>query len=92
MAHNRHRYFPTKDELWLRNKLDERLEESASGTLMTSWSEGDTSAASQLLNHADETIRRLCWDLSILNPEEFPADMVNPRRRTKPNFSGLNSL
>lgn len=83
-------YFPSKDLPWLEEKLNEALEESASGTVMTSWGEGDTNAAHQLLHHVDERIRRLSHDLSILDPARYPVEEVTPITRTRPNFSNVS--
>jgi len=85
----RRRYFPGKDVLWLEEKLNAALEESADGTVLTSWGEGDTSAGHQLVNSPDERIRRLSNDLSILDPGTYPIEEVTAVTRTKPNFSNV---
>lgn len=86
----RRRYFPGKDIVWLETKLNEALEESASGTVLTSWGEGDASAGHQLVNSPDERIRKLSNDLSILDPGTYPVEEVTPVTRLKPSFTGVD--
>ena len=86
---SRRRYFPGKGITWLEEKLEAALEQSAGGTVLTNWSEGDTTAGHQLTNSPDERIRRLSHDLAILDPGTYPVEEVTPVTRTKPNFSGV---
>lgn len=88
----RRRYFPGKDILWLEEKLDAALEERGSGLMLTNWSEGDTTAGSQMMSSTDERIRMLSNDLSQLDPGKYPAEEVTPVSRTRPNFSGISPV
>ena len=89
---SRRRYFIGKDIVWLETKLNAALEESANGTVLTNWAEGDTNAGHQLTNSPDERIRRLSHDLSILDPATYPIEAITRVVRTKPNFSSNNHL
>ena len=84
----RRRYFPGKDIVWLEEKLNNALEASADGSVLTNWGEGDTSAGHQLTNSPDERIRRLSHDLGLLDPGKYPAEEINAITRTRPNFTG----
>ena len=67
------RYFPGWSQERLEQKLDQVLEDLASGKTTTSWGAGDTSASKQVIRSLDAVRDELLNDLSILDPVSYPA-------------------
>lgn len=67
------RYFPGWSVERLEQKLDQVLEDLASGKVTTSWSAGDTSTGKQIVRSLEQVRSELLNDLSILAPDQYPA-------------------
>lgn len=77
------RYFVGWTEEQLETLLDDLNTQQAAGKVLTNWSAGDSSAGKQVELSIDERIRRVLWDLHILNPDDYPAEDVARVRRTR---------
>jgi len=86
----RRRYFPGKDITWLEAKLGVVLEEIASGTVVTSWGEGDSSASKQATTTPEVRKKMLLNDLNVLDPANYSLEDVAGISRTKVSFTGLD--
>ena len=86
----RRRYFPGKDIAWLEERLGYVLDEIAAGVTITSWGEGDSSAAKQTHLSAMQRKAMLLNDLNILDPATYSMDEVAGISRPGVNFGGLN--
>jgi hypothetical protein len=86
----RSRYFPGKQLPWLEQKLGLVLEELASGTTITSWGEGDSSASKATHLSAMERKRMLINDLNLLDPANYPLEDTAPVSKVRVNFNGLD--
>ena len=70
------RYFPGWSVQRLELKLDQVLEDLASGKVTTSWSAGDTSSSKQITRSLEQVRDELLNDLTILDPDKYPAAEV----------------
>jgi uncharacterized membrane protein YdbT with pleckstrin-like domain len=86
----RRRNFPGKDIAWLEERLGYVLDEIAAGVTITSWGEGDSSAAKQTTLTPLQRKAMLLNDLNILDPATYSIDETAGITRTGVNFSGLN--
>ena len=80
------RYFPGKDAVWLLAQLDLALADQSTGRSVVSASSGDVSFSHLSHLDIDERLRRLKYDLAILDPDTYqPGDYIMPSR-TQVNF------
>lgn len=86
----RRRNFPGKDITWLEAKLSAVYEEIASGSVVTSWGEGDSSASKQAGQSPEARKRLLLSDLNLFDPANYSLEDVAPITRTKVSFTGLD--
>lgn len=86
----RRRYFPGKSLEWLETKLGYVLEEVVSGTVITSFGEGDVSASKQAGLSPEVRKRMLLNDLNMLDPANYSLEDVAGITRTKVSFTGLD--
>lgn len=86
----RRRYFPGKGIDWLEAKLAVVLEEIASGSVVSSWGEGDSSASKQVNTTPEARKRMLLNDLNIMDPANYSLEDTAPITTAKVSFTGLD--
>lgn len=79
------RNFPGKSQTWLEARLEEVLDEQASGKVTSNWGAGDSNVGKTLDNRLDIQTRKnlLLYDLSLLDPDQYPPADVQPVKRTQ---------
>jgi hypothetical protein len=82
-----YRYFPGKDQTWLEARLDEVLDEEASGQTITSTSGGDASVSMAVRGSVEVRKNKILHDLHILVPLIYTLEMIMPANRTAVSFS-----
>jgi hypothetical protein len=80
------RWFHGRDQAWLEEKLRDLQEQEASGGRVRSTS-GLETTTELLLEPTEATRKKLLWDLSVINPTEYPQCDVLPVTRTVGRFS-----
>ena len=81
------RYFPGKDQAWLETQLSTAVEERASGAVIMSGGTGDANYNKQIQTSVTARIKMILHDLNLLDPTDYPADMVNGPTRVRATFN-----
>lgn len=78
-------YFPGKKQDWLVARLDEVMDEQASGKVVTAWGAGDSNFSKQLdpALSVDVRMARLLNDLGIIDPDTYPPGSYRRVTRTQ---------